>query len=270
MNAAVDLDLLELIHDVTLGLVPWDDVMAQLRQAFTAELCSLRVYAGTSGQTRTLSNAGQDGRPWHLYAGHFAAIDPFAASMRTGRMPSGVFMHGDQLVPAHRFCATEFYQDWYRPNGLRYAAGAYVRTADGQFLQMGMPRAPDAGPYQAGEIAGLQRYFNHIQRAFRAQEERAARAVRPDFDQVARAFGLSAAETRLVASLAETGSLKRSAQRLNRSYYTLRAQLRAVFGKTATASQVQLMQLIHCGRTEPLGGARDAERPGMYSHADKL
>ena len=253
-----DLDLLEMIHDVTLDLVPWEDVMGHLRREFSAELCSLRVYAGTSGQTHTLCNAGQDGRPWHLYAGHFAALDPFAASMRTGRMPSGVFMDGEQLPLARRFCATEFYQDWYRPNGLRYAAGAYIRTTDGQFLQMGTPRAPDAGPYQAGEIARLQRYFNHIQRAFRAQEERAARAVRPDFDRIARCFGLTAAETRLVASLAETGSLKRSAQRLNRSYYTLRAQLQAVFSKTATASQIQLMQLIHCARAQSLHGARDA------------
>jgi DNA-binding CsgD family transcriptional regulator len=251
MNARIDLDLLEQIHDVTLGRVRWEEVLECVRAEFDAELCALRVYAGTPGETRGLSTAGHDGRPWHQYAAHFAAIDPFAAAMRSGRMPAGTMMQGDQLVPPHRFCSSEYYQDWFRPNGLRYVAGAYVHAPEGHYFQMGIPRSPDAGPFDAAEIARLQRYFNHIWRALRMQEERAARALEPDFDALARTFGLTGAEARLIHSLTETGSLKRSAQRIDRSYYTLRAQLRSVFTKTATRSQVELMRLIHQGWQDP-------------------
>lgn len=49
----------------------------------------------------------------------------------------------------------------------------------------------------------------------------------------------------LLQSLVEVGSLKQVAQRGGRSYCTLRAHLRAVFEKTGTHSQAQLMRLIH-------------------------
>lgn len=244
----VDLDLLEQIHAVALGQASWAEVLECLRVAFRAELSSLRLYALGSAQTRTLASVGVDGRPWHLYAGHFAAIDPFAAAMRSGTMPAGTVMHGQLLVPDREFCASEFFNDWFRPNGLRHAAGAYVRAGDGGYLQLGLPRAAAPGPYTADEVARLQRYFNHIRRALLIQQELQARRRAPDFDRVANTFGLSPAETRLIAGLAETGSLKRFAQRADRSYYTLRAQLLSVFRKTGTGSQIELMRLIHQGR----------------------
>lgn len=257
---AIDLDLIEQVHDVTLGRASWDEVLARLTLEFSTEATLLVAYGARPEEVRNLAQAGspgRDGRPWSQYVEHFAAIDPFAAAMQGVRFPAGLILTGDDVVPAEEFCASEYYNDWFKPNGLRYTAGAFTPTRDGRLVQMGLPRAPRAGAYTPEEVARLQRYFNHIRRALLAQEEILSRALDPDFDQVARAFGLTPAEARLIEGLARHGSLRHTAAALNRSYYTLRAQLRAVFRKTGTNSQNALMRLIHRDQSDTRGPAAD-------------
>ena len=56
---------------------------------------------------------------------------------------------------------------------------------------------------------------------------------------------LTPAEVGLVAMLIEEGCLRRAAERLQRKHNTVRAQLRSIFSKTGTNSQVALMTRIH-------------------------
>ncbi|WP_295578997.1 hypothetical protein [uncultured Lamprocystis sp.] len=241
----VDLDLLEQIHDVALGRASWKDVLTCLTSEFSAEVGLLAVYEVSPDQARGLATTDPDGSRWQQYAEHFATIDPFAARIRSGQVPPGLIMTGEDLVPARVFCASEYFNDWFRPNGLRHTARAHIRIRDQLNLQLGMPRAAAAGPYSAAEVARLQRYFNHISRALRMADALATRTLQPDFDQVARTYGLTPAETKLIETLTECGSLRRSAERTHRSYYTLRAQLRTVFLKMGTRSQTELMRMIH-------------------------
>lgn len=64
----------------------------------------------------------------------------------------------------------------------------------------------------------------------------------PDATLLARAFGLSPAEARLAALLAE--GLAPAAQRLGVTRETARTQLKAVFAKTATHRQGELVALL--------------------------
>ena len=241
----VNLDLLEQIHDVALGRSTWREVLVRLKAEFSTEVSLLAVFAQGPVPARSLATTDPDGRRWSLYAEHFAALDPFIAAMRSGLAAPGIVAAGDALVPARAFCRSEYFNDWFRPNGLRYTARGFIGMPDGRYLQFGMPRAPGAGAYTPQELARLQRYFNHITRARLIQEEIQARSAGPDFDQVARTFGLTPAEARLIERLAEAGSLRRAAQGGAQSYYTLRAQLRSVFAKTEVHRQVDLMRLIH-------------------------
>lgn len=243
----IDPDLIASIHDIALGHGAWNEALARLRADFSTEDVMLVVYGSAPDETRDLSRARSDGRPWHEYAEHFAAIDPYAAAMRDGRMPEGIVMSGDSVVPASDFCASEYYNDWFRPNGIRYTAGAFMHKSDGLYLLLGLPRAPDAGAYSRDEIVRLQRYFNHIARAVLIQEALAGASGQPDFDRLARTYGLTPAEARLAEDLTRYGSLKRIAAQSRRSYYTLRSQLRAIFEKTGTNGQPELIRLIHKG-----------------------
>lgn len=64
-------------------------------------------------------------------------------------------------------------------------------------------------------------------------------------DGVSRHFGLTPAESRLCSALADGASLKACALRWNRSYETMRSQLKAVLAKTGAHRQAELVALLH-------------------------
>lgn len=244
-HALIDSDLLEQIYDVALGRSSWDEVMVRLRAEFCTEHALLIAYGQRPGAVGTHCRSGADESAIRDYADHFAAIDPYVEAMGSGVLPPGKVMFGDDVVPGKVLCASEYYHDWFRPNGLRYTAGGHAQNGDGLRLLLAMPRSEAAGPYLPDEVRALQGYFNHIRRALEIQDELRSRVLAPDFDRIALRYGLTPAESRLLGLLAETGSLKTCAERVQRSYYTLRTQLRAILAKTGTSSQVQLMRLIH-------------------------
>jgi DNA-binding CsgD family transcriptional regulator len=219
--------------------------MGRLRARFGTEHALLIGYGQGAGAVGVYFRSGPDEGATKAYADHFAAIDPYVEAMGTVAFPPGKVMFGDDVVPGKILCASEYYHDWFRPNGLRYTAGAHAQNRDGLRLLLAMPRSEAAGPYLPDEIRALQSYFNHMRRALEIQDEMRSRVFEPDFDRIAARYGLTRAEAKLLTLLAETGSLKKSAQRAQRSYYTLRAQLRAVLQKTETHSQSQLMRLVH-------------------------
>jgi DNA-binding CsgD family transcriptional regulator/PAS domain-containing protein len=57
-------------------------------------------------------------------------------------------------------------------------------------------------------------------------------------------FGLTAAEARLTRALAEGGSLRQIADRLDMSYFTARSHLRSIFAKTGLHRQAELVRLF--------------------------
>jgi DNA-binding CsgD family transcriptional regulator len=66
----------------------------------------------------------------------------------------------------------------------------------------------------------------------------------PDPAVVARAFGLSPAETRLASLIAGGSALERAAEELGVSRETARNQLKSVFAKTDTHRQAELVALL--------------------------
>jgi DNA-binding CsgD family transcriptional regulator len=245
----IDPDLLEHIYDVVLSHSSWDEVLMRLRTEFSAEAGLMVAYGQGPTAIGTLCWSGHDDCVVRAYKQHFGALNPYVRMMRSGSVPPGKVAFGDDLVPGKVLRASEFYRDWFRPNGMRYALGGDVRGRDGRDLMVGMPRSEAAGPYTPDEIRTFQAYFDHIRRALEIQEALGVRIGPPDFDRIAVRYRLTPAEVRLLELLAEIGGLKKCAQRLGRSYHTLRAQLRAVLQKTGTHSQVQLIRLIH--RTAP-------------------
>jgi len=241
----IDFELIDQTYDVVLGESTWDQVLLRLRHQFSADTAVLIAYGDRTGAADCRCLSGHDESVWRAYQTHYAGIDPYAAAMRSGDFPAGRVMAGDDVVPAKTLTAGAFYDEWFRRYDLRYTAGAHVRSYTGKQIMLGVPRSQQAGAYGPDELRGLQVHFNHIRRALEMQDELNARSGVPDFDRIAVRYGLTAAEATLVQLLAETGSLKASATRAGRSYYTARAQLRTVFQKTSTRSQVQLMGLIH-------------------------
>ena len=68
--------------------------------------------------------------------------------------------------------------------------------------------------------------------------------ARPNASLLSQAFGLTSAEAKLAATLADGTSLKEAAQELTISRETARSQLKTVFTKTDTHRQSQLVALL--------------------------
>jgi DNA-binding CsgD family transcriptional regulator len=245
MSDSIDLDLLEQIYDIPLGKCAWDQVMLELRRLFVAEVGILIEYGRSGGDVRELSLSGVDESAWREYGDYYAAIDPFFEAIQSGRMRSGVVTSDTQVMPRKSFERSEYYNDFWRPRGLGYSAGAFTRFGDGRSVLIGLPRFRDVGEYDDAELARLQLCFNHIARALRLQQTLERHPDPPDLDALARRFMLTPAEVGLVAMLIEEGCLRRAAERLQRKHNTVRAQLRSIFSKTGTNSQVALMTRIH-------------------------
>jgi DNA-binding CsgD family transcriptional regulator len=66
----------------------------------------------------------------------------------------------------------------------------------------------------------------------------------PTAELLARVFGLTPAEARLASIMAEGANLEQAADQLGVSRETARSQLKAVFAKTGTNRQSQLVALL--------------------------
>jgi DNA-binding CsgD family transcriptional regulator len=70
------------------------------------------------------------------------------------------------------------------------------------------------------------------------------RRCAPDMRLLSRAFGLSPAETRLAALIATGFSIERAVEELGIARETVRNQLKAIFAKTDTHRQSELVALL--------------------------
>jgi DNA-binding CsgD family transcriptional regulator len=259
----IDLDLLERIYDVPLQACDWAEVVARLRERFCADAGTLVVYGPRPQEVEKICLSGHDDAIWRDYAARFAAIDPFYAAMRDGRMRPGRVTSDSRVLPHWRSEAAEYFNDFWRRHRLGYSAGGHAVDVGGNWIQMALPRPLGAPDYSERELAEFQYYFNHVNRALQLERAIAKHDRGPDLDHFATHYGLTLAETGVLGALIECGTLPRAAARLQRSHNTLRAHLRAILTKTSTRSQVELITLVH---SPPAAGDERSLRPERDRH----
>ena len=248
MAIEIDPELFEVIYDIPLGVTDWDDVVQRLRRQFHDDLGTLTAYGPGGEDVQSFSLCGRDESVWTRYAEEFAAIDPLRAAMSAGLIRSGEVVGNSRLLRWRSFRNTDFYNVFWREQDFGFCAVGHFRDADGRWLQLGLTRSAGEPDYTDEELRLLAIYFDHLSQAYRLRREVDSRSGRPNLDAIARGYGLTPAETKLVECLMEHGSLRRAADRLRRSYNTVRAQLRSVFEKTGARSQLELMAISHRSR----------------------
>lgn len=242
----LNLDLLEQIYDVALGESNWDDVSNRIREEFSIGQCALFIVdTRTESPYRLMSLTGGDDKLWKEYTEYYRMLDPWIPLFKSETWSKNTMQGGDRLIPYREFLMSEYYQDWWRPNDIYHTAGGRFHVQGNLFLQFVAPRPKQAGSYTDDELERLRRYTQHLVRAAKFEMALPKGMPQPDFDKFSIAYGLTSAEALLLEKLVETGSLKKSAVTLHRSYNTVRSQLQAIFQKTGAGSQVQLIRLVH-------------------------
>jgi DNA-binding CsgD family transcriptional regulator len=256
----IDDDLVTAIYGVPLGETSWDQVLERLHRTFDCDGGVLMTHHARHTDLTCQCLKGYDDSVWQRYAEHYAAIDPLAQVIGSGRLHSGQILADSDLIDPAAMRRTEFSNDFWRPLGIGHTASGLVLGGDGWQVMLTLTRHARAGAYERPDLHRIQVYFKHLAQAFRLEREILGRRGILDLDQVARLHALTAAEARVLGALAEGGTLRAVAERLGRRYSTIRAQMRSVLEKTGTHSQVELMGLVH---RPPGNGPKDEAKIGI-------
>ncbi|MCF7982777.1 MAG: hypothetical protein K9L70_00070 [Thiohalocapsa sp.] len=241
----IDVALIEEIYGVPVGETTWDGLLAGLAREIGADCGVLMTDTAPGTQPAKTCLWGRDEAVWHSYQAEFAAIDPIAQAIRGGRVPAATALAEREMVASETLYRSAFYHEFWRPNGIGYAVGAHFSDHGRARFHALLTRSLETGPFARADIDRFNGYLRHIFRAMRLQAALSADGSEPDLDAFARRYRLTCAELRLIGLLLEAGDLRESAQRLSRSYNTLRAQLRSIMAKTQTHSQLELVALVY-------------------------
>lgn len=98
------------------------------------------------------------------YLGHYHQLDPWMPTARS--LPVGCCVPSEELVCSRLLDASEFYQDFLKPRGLREIVGGIVsRPPAGGITTFAVMRADGATPFSRRDASALEKFFPRIQRA---------------------------------------------------------------------------------------------------------
>jgi len=158
------------------------------------------------------------------------------------------------LVAWPRFLQSEVYRRYYQRFGVLHHAYREL-DVDGQRVKLVTTRCEGAADFTLAECELIDRVADHFERAHAIRRTSGPLALgRTDRslscvsrDPIAAAgsrFGLTPGELRLLRPLATGSGLRCAAIELDISINTAKSRLRAIFEKTDTHSQAQLVRLL--------------------------
>jgi len=153
-----------------------------------------------------------------------------------------------------RFLQSEVYRRYYQRFGVLHHAYRDL-DVDGQRVKLVTTRCEGAADFTLAECELIDRVADHFERAHAIRrpsgplasgwKDRPPSCVSHDPVAVAGSrFGLTPGELRLLRALATGSGLRCAANKLDININTAKSRLRAIFEKTDTHSQAQLIRLL--------------------------
>ena len=216
---------------------------------------------------------------FHLYLPHFREAGRVVARLHTARRNNGLFAQLFDLLKIATIVTDRFGQVEYR----NAAAVRLLRDCDGLTMSCGRIAASDTAatsrlrdailktaleggagsdststaialPRDGGRpslLATVSRVDTKLQSKSVLGGELLsvvfvsdpAQRYETDAEALQRLFGLTAAEAKVMALVAEGSSARSASEALGRSYETVRSQLKSIYGKTGSRNQADLVRL---------------------------
>jgi DNA-binding CsgD family transcriptional regulator len=145
----------------------WDNALGALMRLADAQAANCFVHDGLTDQFLEYRFAGYSPNWATDYARHYHRSDLARAVLL--REPAG------RMYPMHRYVTdamverSEYYQDFYIPEGLRYSCGGTLFEG-GRRLILASHRPVGHRPYDEQTVAELQRVLRHLPGIFRVRE----------------------------------------------------------------------------------------------------
>lgn len=198
------------------------------------------------------------------YREYFSSIDPWVAAGVLDQ-PVGAAAASERIVSESDLVRTEFYTDYYRPNGWHHGFGAkLLHDADGIVASVTGHRHKNAGCFDDNEVQLLERLVPHLQRVLRLRRQLELMSAERDagaqlLDRVSMGVILADERGRIVRSnqiadeiLAANDGLRSSAEGLEAATAQQTAELRYAISEAARTSR---------GNGTGAGGRMSLRRP---------
>jgi DNA-binding CsgD family transcriptional regulator/PAS domain-containing protein len=158
------LALIELIYSAVDDVSLWPVVLDQVAEAVKGEETLLFTSFPDPATPNVSCLARMDPSALVPYAEYYAPLN--VLSERCDRMfPTGTVRYSHQAVPDREFEATEFYNDYFKPNNMHYSFGLEIPLGDQPPAYLTCMRPKPRGAFEAREGTVYQSLMPHLQRA---------------------------------------------------------------------------------------------------------
>jgi len=107
------------------------------------------------------------------FLAYYGAINPFSEPAKQ-MYRDGDVRYGQELLSNEQLVRTEFYQDFFLPQGMHHSFGIQSTLVNDGFVYVSSQRPRDEDPFGAREGRVLQTLFPHILRAFTMRQRMGA------------------------------------------------------------------------------------------------
>ncbi|MCA1941031.1 MAG: hypothetical protein LDL26_08550, partial [Caenispirillum bisanense] len=145
----------------------WHDAMAMIECA-TGGLVALTLEDTRAGSVDVFVTPSMPQAAIESYASHFFRVNPWLPLIpeHPGELP----LDGDTLLDPRILLAGEYYTDWLKPQGLRYAIGADLFREPGRVMLLSILLAPDHPPTET-HFDLLRTLRPHLRRAAQVRRQ---------------------------------------------------------------------------------------------------
>jgi hypothetical protein len=160
------LSLIELIYSAVDDVSLWPVVLERIAEAVQGEETVLFTSFPDPATPNVSCLARMDPVVLVPYAEYYAPLN--VLSERCDRMfPDGTVRYSHRAVPDTEFEKTEFYNDYFEPNNMRYSFGLKVPLGNQPPAYLTCMRPKSRGSFEGREGAVYETLMPHLQRALK-------------------------------------------------------------------------------------------------------
>ncbi|TWT03096.1 helix-turn-helix transcriptional regulator [Reyranella sp. CPCC 100927] len=157
------LEIVGLIQDAALDPPLWQDVLTTLMRRLDGVAGGLWLNDPAQATCVPLAHTGLDPAYTDRYSQHYLHVDPVFRIK--SRLPVGHAVATSMLMRQDAFTRTEFYNDWFRPQGFHEAIGAAVHRTAPRFTWLSIVRPQTTDAPTVDDIATLAGLVPHMMRS---------------------------------------------------------------------------------------------------------
>jgi len=143
----------------------WAEFLAELAKQFRAEVAILFLHDYRRASVPYFVSHGVDEAMKTEYIHRLGAVNPWVAEQEP--MPEGSVVLSHRLASDASIPRSEYYADFLRPLGIRYAVGSNILKSDGRAVKLGVLRDSRRGPMGERELDLLRTLMPSLQSVLR-------------------------------------------------------------------------------------------------------